>query len=390
MSDNNNSTPLKTFAQIIGSELKVITSSYSIMLVLIGGIIVYGFLYNLMYAPNLVRDMPIVVVDDSQSALSREYSRLLDAAPQVKIESNILGMEEAKDMLSHNKIEGIVYLPKDFETRVKRGEQSTFATYGTTDVFLYYLALQESSAGAMLELNDRYRANMAVFLPREDVQRIAQTPTANVVGTALYNHTSGYGSYLIPAALMIIMFQTLMMVIGMVGGEERRTGSILLFDTGKITFGRIAKVVLSKTAVYFTLYSIFALFLLGLMPLIFPLPNIGNPLDIAVMITPFLLSTCFLAMAMTVFYGDSEVPLLVITFFSVGLIFLSGVSFPLELMPVWWQWAHYIFPVTPATLAYVEITAMGATISDIAPQYITLWIQWSLFSISLCSIRSKH
>lgn len=42
----------------------------------------------------------------------------------------------------------------------------------------------------------------------------------NVAGTALYNHTEGYGSYLIPAVMMVIIFQTLLMVIGMLTGDE--------------------------------------------------------------------------------------------------------------------------------------------------------------------------
>ena len=49
--------------------------------------------------------------------------------------------------------------------------------------------------------------------------------TISVVGTALYNFTEGYGTYLIPAVLIVIMFQTLLMVIGMISGEERDSGT---------------------------------------------------------------------------------------------------------------------------------------------------------------------
>lgn len=49
----------------------------------------------------------------------------------------------------------------------------------------------------------------------------------NVEGTALYNYTEGYGSYLIPAVMVIIIFQTLLMVIGMVTGEEYMTRGFL-------------------------------------------------------------------------------------------------------------------------------------------------------------------
>lgn len=49
---------------------------------------------------------------------------------------------------------------------------------------------------------------------------MAMAKPVNVAGTALYNHTEGYGSYLIPAVMMVIIFQTLLMVIGMLTGDE--------------------------------------------------------------------------------------------------------------------------------------------------------------------------
>ena len=49
-----------------------------------------------------------------------------------------------------------------------------------------------------------------------------------------------------------------------------------------------------------------------------------------------------------------------IAFFSVGLIFLSGVSYPMELMPWYWKAAHYILPAAPGTLAFCEIEFYGS------------------------------
>ena len=64
---------------VIHDEFKTIAGSYAILLVLMGGIFVYGLLYNYMYAPDLVRKVPVAVVDHSHSELSRHYVRLLDA-----------------------------------------------------------------------------------------------------------------------------------------------------------------------------------------------------------------------------------------------------------------------------------------------------------------------
>ena len=133
--------------------------------------------------------------------------------------------------------------------------------------------------------------------------------------------------------------------------------------------------VAGKTFVYCGLYTVFSMFLLGLLPHFFSIPNIGNGLYITAMMVPYLMATSFFGLAASRYFTDSEAPLLMIAFFSVGLIFLSGVSYPLELMPWYWRMAHYILPAAPATLAFVKLNSMGADMADIQPEYITLWIQ---------------
>lgn len=375
---------LGDIASVIAGEFRTIATSYAILLVLIGGIFVYGLLYNYMYEPNVIRDAPIAVVDNSRTEMSREYTRLVDATPQVKVLTNNADFPAAKELMKKNEVIGIIYIPQDFDARVGRGNESAFIMYGQTDAFLYYLALQESSAGAMLALNDCYRSDMLVFLPQKDVIQLTQATPVTVVGTSLYNFTEGYGSYLIPAVLMVIIFQTLLMVIGMISGEERHSRSILLFARKGTSLGSMARVVAGKTFVYTLLYSVFSLFLLGLMPVFFQLPNIGHCMDIIALMIPFLLSTCFFGLAASFFFTDSEAPLLMIAFFSVGLIFLSGVSYPLELMPWYWRAAHFVIPAAPATLAFVKINSMGAGLSEVSVEYITLWIQCVVYFFLAC------
>ena len=66
-------------------EMRAIGHSYSVLLVLVGGVLVYGLLYNYMYAPNVVHDVPVAVVDHSCSSLSRQYVRWLDATPEAAV-----------------------------------------------------------------------------------------------------------------------------------------------------------------------------------------------------------------------------------------------------------------------------------------------------------------
>ena len=413
-----------SIATIIFREWRAISTNAAILLVLIGGIFAYGLLYNLMYAPNLVRKTPVAVVDNSHSALSREYIRLLNATPQASVYALTPNYLEAKEWLKQSKVDGILYLPADFDARVGRGEQSVFSVYAATDAFLNFKNLQEASSRVMLAVNDAHRAEGAVFLPPQGLLAVASSAPVNVSGTALYNYTEGYGSYLIPAVMIIIIFQTLLMVIGMVTGEEAERNRRPIFPkqsqfsssrevvlprlTGELRRGKYPKGevvgkhknltwrqalynVSGRTFVYVMLYFIFALFLLGLLPHFFSIPNIGNGRDIITMMIPFLIGTSFFGLAASRYFTDSEAPLLMIAFFSVGYIFLSGVSYPLELMPWYWQAAHYVVPAAPAVLAFVKLNSMGGDMADIRPEMITLWIQVVVyFLLSLWVFKHKH
>lgn len=380
-------TILNNILAVSWREFLVMCTRYSILLVLSGGIFAYGLLYNYMYAPNVVRNAPVAVVDMSRTPLSRSYARMLDATPQARVLTNNADLPAAKELMKQDEVVGIVYIPEDFDARVGRGEEAVYVMYSTTTAFLYYASMQEASAGAMLAVNDDVRPEQVVFLPQNDIQPLVQTKTINVVGTALYNYTDGYGTYLIPAVLMVVIFQTLIFVISMLSGKERETGEIRLFAgpaESDLSFSRMASVVIGKAFTYLVFYALFSIFLLGFLPLVFQLPHLAHPWEIVALMIPYILATSFFGLACSVFFSDSDAPLLLLAFFSVGLIFLSGVSYPLELMPWYWQWLHYIIPAAPGTLAFVKINSMGASIAEISQQYIILWVQCIIYFTLAC------
>ena len=146
---------LQQLSFIIQREFLAISTSYAVLLVLMGGIFVYGLLYNYMYAPNIVTDVPIAIVDNSHSELSRNFIRWLDATPQAEIYDQAMDYHEAKEWMKAGKVQGILYLPHDFEERVFRGDEAVFSLYATTDAFLYFEALQGASSRVMLAINDK-------------------------------------------------------------------------------------------------------------------------------------------------------------------------------------------------------------------------------------------
>ena len=176
-----------------------------------------------------------------------------------------------------------------------------------------------------------------------------------------------------------------MMAGAMSIGAKIYDRSLCLLAREGVDFKYLSRIVIGYAVVYFGLYIIFSFFMLGLIPLIFDLPNIGDAFSILTMMVPFLLGTCFMSLAFSFFYTDKDQPLLMITFFSVPLVFLSGISYPLELMPEFWQWWHYLFPATSGALAFVKLNCMDASLYDIRVEYLTMWIQCIVYFFLACA-----
>ena len=154
-------------------ELRAISRSYAVLLVLVGGVFFYGLLYNYMYAPNVVHGVPIAVVDHSHTALSRRYIRLIDATPEVSVSTYAEDMLAAKQQMLSGQVFGVLYLPHDFEQRLYRGEESVFPFYASTDAFLYYEALERANLQVMEAMDGMYRMQLVEFLTPQELLAVA-------------------------------------------------------------------------------------------------------------------------------------------------------------------------------------------------------------------------
>ena len=382
---------LNDILRIAKYEYRSMLRSLPVLLVMGGGIFFYGLLYNYMYSPNVLREVPVAIVDENPTPLSRHYIRLLDANPQVRVQGVVNDRMEARERMKKGEVSGIVFLPDDFEAKVGRGEEAVFIFYNNAITFLYYAALKEASTGAMLALNDEVRPGQVVFLDANVVQPVINTRSMEVQGIALYNGNGGYATYLIPAVLMVILFQTMLMVISMRCGMEYEQRMLPLFQVvnGTSSWRTAISIVIGKSVVYVGFYAMFTIFLLGFLPLVFHLPHLASPLLLVQLMIPYLFATAFFGLSCSPFFKDSDAPLLLIAFFSVGLLFLSGISWPLELMPWPWRLLHCLLPAPVGVLAFVKANSMGADITDISREMMLLWGQCAVYFFVACFVYKR-
>ncbi|MGL5920414.1 MAG: ABC transporter permease, partial [Bacteroidales bacterium] len=86
------------FKSVIKNELTFILKDPGVLLVLVGAIFIYSILYSLAYKNEVLRDVPVAIVDHSNTPSSQTLIRAIDASSNMKIVYKPTSLEEAKDL----------------------------------------------------------------------------------------------------------------------------------------------------------------------------------------------------------------------------------------------------------------------------------------------------
>lgn len=346
--------------------------------------LLYPLLYSWIYNNEVVRDVPVAIVDKSNSELSRKLISRLDASPDVETAYRCGSLEEAQRLVGLQEVYGIVYIPENFDTRINRMEQSTISLYCNMALMLTYKAIYQTSTAVIAGMNsDIQKSLTGNYTDRED--EITTSPI-DIEEVAMFNSTGGYGSFILPGVLILIIQQVLLLSIGMRNGtiNERRPSKPRRDFTPKPT--GLVPVVAGKTMCYLALFTILATYVLLAIPRIFNFVHILHAGDFVMFLLPYLLACIFFAMTVSVFIKERENVMLLVVFTSVPLLFISGISWPTSNIPEFWKYVSYIFPSTFGIQAFIKMNSMGATFSDITSEYVCLWIQAAVYLITACLV----
>ena len=101
-------------AQIWYNELRGIIKDKGILIFILFVPLAYPLLYSYVYTNEVVRDVPVAVVNDCDNAMTRNMLRKIDVSPDVKIISDCCDMEEAMQLVKEQKVYGVIHIPNLF------------------------------------------------------------------------------------------------------------------------------------------------------------------------------------------------------------------------------------------------------------------------------------
>lgn len=342
----------------------------------------YPVIYTYIYSDEVVREVPVAVVDHSQSSLSREFLRMWGAAPGVKIVAHCTDLEEAQILMNKKDIYGILEIPEDFGKAINRGDQAHVFLFCNMGALLNYKALVQAASDVSLAMGKRIQVEGMDYASRIQ-QEIAASPV-EVTEVKMFNPQGGFASFIMPAVLILVIQQSLLLGIGTIAGTARDRSRYGWMIPCNEHYRRAWCIVLGKACLYLPVYFLMGYWVLFIVPRMFSLTQIAPKAELFLFLFPFLLACVFFAISGSFLSREREQPFLLFVFTSVPLMFISGISWPKEGIAPYWIALSKIFPSTYGIDGFVKINNMGATLNQVLPEYISLWILAALYFVVAC------
>ncbi len=370
-------------------ELKRIFTDTGTIIFMLVVPLLYPLLYSWMYNNEVVHEVPVVVVDESRSSLSRELIRRVDASPNARIVAYEDNMESARRKIARQEAHGIIHIPSELSRDVSRGIQTTVGLYVDMSSMLYYKALLSTLSNVTLNMGVHMRLSRENH-PTVHEEEISATPLA-CEEVPLFNSSAGYGSFLIPAVLILVLQQTLLLGIGLSAGTVReRNVTRSLVPPEELRYS-CKQVLAGKALCYFVLYAVLSSYVTVAIPHIFHFIQMASLMQLVLILLPFILSCIFFGLVISCVVRYRENVLLLVVFTSVPMVFLSGVIWPASALSLPWKALSYLLPSTFGINAYVKVNSMGASIGDVLFEIRGLWIQTAFyFLLSLIIYRVER
>jgi ABC-2 type transport system permease protein len=358
------------------------------LLVLVVAVLAYAFFYPVPYLPEVLTDVPVAVVDLDHTPLSRRLVRMVDAHQLVRVTRQLDSVAEASRLVDEGSVGAVLVIPAGLERDVRRGEPTTAVAFADASYLLVYrqVATGLVEAAGTLSAGIEVARAEARGVPRKAA--LAVREPLGFQSRSLYNPAQGYLSYVVPSVLILILQQTLLIGIGLLAGTARGRVTTPSPDDGT-PLAALASLV-GRTAFYLCLYAVHVALYLGPVSHILGLPLLGKPATAAAFAVPFLLASTLMALTVSGAFRRREEAFVALLGTSIPFLFLAGFAWPAEAIPRALRLVSWLVPSTPGIAGFLRVNQMGASIAEVAPEWLALWCLAALYFLTAWAVERRR
>ncbi len=332
----------------------------------------YPIIYSLIYNPELVKDVPIVVVDHDRTALSRDLARKLDACDQAKVAGYAADLSEGRKAMNSHDVYAILEIPEGFEKKVGRGEKSDVVMYCEMSLLLRYRGFLVAATNVMQDYSSELLTkNIDTYAPLAET--LIDGDLLPIDNVSMGNIRNGFDSFIMPGVLILILQQCIILAVGMAGGAAREKRIFYGINT-RNPYSPVFPTMFMQMLCYLTVLLVPMIFIIHFVPMIFRFPMAGDPWQIISFVVPLVLASFGLGFAVQTLVTERETIFVIWVATSLIFLLVSGLIWPLYDMPAVWRYLGYLAPSTWGVEGYIKMNSNGASLSQVSSPYLHLWI----------------
>ncbi len=360
-------------------EFKLVIHDAGIVIFFLFLPIAYPVIYSLIYNPEQVRDVKMVVVDHDRSTKSRELVRNLDATQEAWVIGYAADLPEARRAMDSHKCYAILEIPENFGNKIGRGEQANAVMYCESSLLLRYrgflVASTNVSAAMGAEILEEKINEIAPL-----VETITDGDIMPIENISMGNIESGFDSFIMPGVLILILHQCIILAAGMAGGAKREKPSLIGYNSFNEQ-PSVLMTMIGQMLCYITILALPIIYLVHYVPLMFAFPMEGDLFQILTFLVPMVLACLGLGFMFQgiVWERESVFVLWVVT--SVVFLFLSGLTWPRYAMAPFWKFLSDCIPATWGVEGFIRMNTNGASLAQVSNDYIHLWILAAIYLV---------
>ena len=307
---------------------------------------------------NSIDSLPIAVLDEDRTPLSRKLSAMVDATPAVRAAFEIQDMEEGMHLMRQGKIYAILQIPSFFEKDVMGGRQTKVAFYNSgTNISINGLLAKDVQT-AVTTFSTGVQLQMLEAKGLSERQAMALARPLAFDKHVLFNPFVNYAYYLAPSMLvMMLLIFTVLSTVYAVGTELKyATAREWLSTAGDSIAAAVAGKLLPVTVVMFAMM----LAMYALVFLVIGAPLNGSIWMLVLSALVFVLSYQTIGLFAVAVFANLRLALSFGGGYSVLAFTFSGLTFPTMAMYGAMRVFSYLFPFTFFMQIYVDIAMRGA------------------------------
>ena len=363
---------MKSFLEIIKSEFQYFLHEPGALLIMVIGVFAYSLFYAMPYSSEVVKEVPISIIDFDQTNLSRTFIKNLNTSDSVNILSRHTSISDAEKEFYKGITKGFVIIPKDFQKDILRGTKSTIALYADTSYLIIYKSIYSGTVQTAIELGARIEIGKLIKrgIPKQMAMALKQP--FKFVQIPLFNAAGGYETYVYPSILVMILHQTLVVGLGLMQGTRNELREEYCKKEENISF-----ILFSRCTMYVLLYLFYSLIIFLLFPIFFVYPMSYDLIPLFLLLIPMYYAAAFFSHSISYFFKTRESALLILVVTSLIFIFLPGFIWPKESIPAIVNFLALFVPATCGVDGIIKINQIGTGFWTV--RYDFLWLIFLCF-----------